>query len=216
MRILLIEDDEAIGSAVQGHIMAAGHAIDWAKTLFQARKYESTGFYELILLDVSLPDGNGIDYLRNRRQSYPTATIVMTARSEISNRIKVLSAGADEYMGKPFSMSELSARIAAVCQDGSLRHRVLATGGLNICLADRRLQRDGEAVDLTAGEWAVLDCLLHRPGVVVSEGTIEGVVYDFSEIDGNAVELCISRLRKKIGRRRIETIPGLGYRLVLN
>ncbi|MBY3179992.1 response regulator transcription factor [Rhizobium leguminosarum] len=218
MRILLIENDEAIGSAVQYCMIADGHEIDWVKTLSQARKHESTGSYELILLDNSLPDGNGIDYLRNRRRLNSAPTIVMTSHTEISDRIKALGAGADDYVSKPFSMNELSARIgAAVCKRGYLQHRAFEIAGLIIVPFDRRLSRDGRAVDLTPGEWSVLDCLLEQPGAVVSEGTIADALCSLdSEVGSNAAELYICRLQKMIGERQIETIPGLGYRLVLS
>ncbi|AVC52572.1 response regulator transcription factor [Rhizobium leguminosarum bv. viciae] len=218
MRILLIENDEAIGSAVQYRMIADGHEIDWVKTLSEARKHECTGSYEMILLDNSLPDGNGIDYLRNRRRLNSAPTIVMTSHTEISDRIKVLGAGADDYMGKPFSMNELSARIgAAVCKLEYLRHRAFEIAGLIIVPCDRRLSRDGRAVDLTAAEWSVLDCLLEQPGALVSDDTIVDALCSLdSEIGSNVAELYICRLQKKIGERQIETIPGLGYRLVLS
>jgi two-component system OmpR family response regulator len=130
--------------------VADSHSIDWAKTLSQAREYENTGAYELILLDVSLPDGNGIDFLNNRRPPNSTPAIVMTSRSQISSPIMGLSAGAADYMGKPFSMSEISARIgAAVCKREYIGNKVLEIAGLIVIPSERRLYQAEKAVDLT-------------------------------------------------------------------
>ncbi|NEI96223.1 response regulator [Rhizobium leguminosarum] len=171
MRILLIEDDEAIGGAVEYYMRAGGLAIDWAKTLSQAREYQSKGTYQLILLDVSLPDGSGIDYLRNSGARTPT--IVMTGPREI-DRINALNAGADFCMGKPFSMCELSNCIdVAVACHGIHLPQAIEIADSRIVMSSRRFYRDGKVVDLTAAEWLVLDSLLHRLGAAVSEDIIE-------------------------------------------
>lgn len=218
MRILLIEDDKAIGSAVREHVAAGGHAVDWAETLSIARDCTAVVPYELILLDIHLPDGNGIDYLREMpKRLDSTLVIILTARDQISDRIEGLNAGADDYLVKPFDLGELSARIHAVARrHGQVPEPIYSLGTLSIQSAERRLDRDGQAVYLTAREWAVLDCLLRRPGTVVSKGKIEDALYSFgSEIASNTVEVYVSRLRKKIGADRIATVRGIGYRLVV-
>ncbi|GLS37758.1 hypothetical protein GCM10010869_33520 [Mesorhizobium tianshanense] len=216
MRILLIEDDKAIGSAVREHAAADGHAVDWARTLSTARDYAAVASYGLVLLDLHLPDGNGIDYLREmRKRLNATPVIILTARDQISDRIDGLNAGADDYLVKPFDLGELSARIHAVARRYGLRPEPkFSIGTLTIVPAERRVDRDGQAVDLTAREWAVLDSLLHRSGAIVSKTQIEDALYSFgSEIASNAVEVYVSRLRKKIGADRIATVRGVGYRL---
>ncbi|GLS32306.1 two-component system, OmpR family, response regulator [Mesorhizobium albiziae] len=218
MRILLIEDDKAIGSAVREHAAAGGHAVDWARTLSTARDYAAVAPYGLVLLDLHLPDGNGIDYLREMRDRLDaTPVIILTARDQISVRIEGLNAGADDYLVKPFDLGELSARIHAVARRYGLRPEpIFSLGTLTIVPAERRVDRDGQTVDLTAREWAVLDSLLRRPGAIVSKTQIEDALYSFgSEIASNAVEVYVSRLRKKIGADRIATVRGVGYRLAV-
>ena len=216
MRILLIEDDKAIGSAVRDHAAADGHAVDWAKCLSAARDYAAVARYGLVLLDLHLPDGNGIDYLcEMRKRPDATPLIILTARDQISDRIEGLNAGADDYLVKPFALGELSARIHAVARRYGLRPvPSLSLGTLTVVPAERRVDRDGQAVDLTAREWAVLDSLIHRPGAIVSKTQIEDALYSFgSEVASNAVEVYVSRLRKKLGADRIATVRGVGYRL---
>lgn len=215
MRILLVEDDKAIGIAVRDHATADNHAVDWAKSLASARDHAAVATYGLVLLDLQLPDGNGITYLRDMRaRSDVTPVIVLTARDQISDRIEGLNAGADDYLVKPFDLGELSARIHAVARRYA-NHGApsLTFGRLTIRPADRLVELDGTTVELTAREWSVLDSLLRRPGLLVSKTQLEEALYEFgAEIESNAVEVYISRLRKKIGVDQIATVRGVGYR----
>lgn len=217
MRILLVEDDKAIGGAVKDHASSNGHAVDWAKTLAEAEEFVSVVAYELVLLDLHLPDGNGLGFLqalRNRASAVPV--IVLTARDQISDRIAGLNAGADDYLVKPFNLHELSARIHAVTRRyGQNAQPRLAIGPLAIALAERIITRDDHRVDLTAREWAVLDRLLYRQGAVVSKAQIEDALYELgAEVESNTVEVYVSRLRKKLGTEIITTVRGVGYRIV--
>jgi len=218
MRILLVEDDEALGSAVREHAEADGHAVDWAKDLAEARHCASVVAYELTLLDILLPDGNGVNYLREMgKKLHSTPVIAMTALDSTSQKIEVLDAGADDYVVKPFDLDELCARIRAVARRrGCYEEPTHTVGALTIHSAERRLHRAGQDVYLTSREWAVLDCLLRRSGTVVPKAKIEDALYCFgSEIESNTVEVYVHRLRKKIGGDRIATERGLGYRLVI-
>ncbi|SFT84306.1 response regulator transcription factor [Mesorhizobium sp. YR577] len=215
MRILLIEDDKAIGGAVRDHAVADSHAVDWATTLAAARDHARATSYGLMLLDLQLPDGDGVSFLRDlRRDGDITPVIVLTARDQISSRIDGLNAGADDYLVKPFDLGELAARIHAVARRyGQSPEPALTFGALQIAPAERRIARDGEAMDLTAREWSVLDSLLSRKGSIVSKAQIEDALYAFgAEIESNAVEVYISRLRKKLGAECIVTVRGVGYR----
>jgi two-component system OmpR family response regulator len=215
MRILLVEDDKAIGGAVRDHATADSHAVDWVTTLADARDGAKAAAYGLILLDLLLPDGSGISFLRDlRRNSDKTPVIILTARDQISDRIEGLNAGADDYLVKPFDLGELSARIHAVARRyGQSPEPVLTFGALSIAPAERRVEFDGEVMELTAREWSVLDCLLSRRGSIVSKAQIENALYAFgAEIESNAVEVYVSRLRKKLGAERIATVRGVGYR----
>lgn len=215
MRILLVEDDAAIGGAVRDHAAADGHAVDWAKTLAAANDYAAVATYGLVLLDLQLPDGNGVDFLRSLRgRSDETPVIVLTARDQISDRIGGLNAGADDYLVKPFNLTELSARIHAVMRRyANHASPSLAFGSLTVRLAERHADLDGKVLDLTAREWSILESLLRRPGSLVSKAQLEEALYEFgAEIESNAVEVYVSRLRKKLGAEKIATVRGVGYR----
>lgn len=222
MRVLLIEDDDTIGSAVRDHIAAAGHGVDWARSLADAHDCLAVVAYDLILLDLGLPDGHGLDLLRALRAGAidgpvqtdaRTPVVIVSARDQITERIEGLNAGADDYLVKPFDLSELSARFAAVTrrsagQASPARH----FGGVAIDFAHRSIQRDGKPVQITAREWAVLERLTRTPNARVSKSEIEDSLYEFgAEVESNTVEVYISRLRKKLGRDFVTTLRGIGY-----
>ncbi|MGZ9719745.1 response regulator transcription factor [Rhizobium miluonense] len=216
MRILLVEDDDTIGSAVRDHIAADSHAVDWVKNLADASEVTSAVNYGLVLLDLQLPDGSGIDFLKRlRRKPDETPVIILTARDQISDRIEGLNSGADDYLVKPFSLGELTARILAVARRyiGSPQPTI-RFADLEIDQPQRRVRLEGKDIVLTGREWAVLDLLVARPGAIVSKDKIEEALYAFgSEIESNTVEVYVSRLRKKIGKDRIRTARGVGYSL---
>lgn len=216
MRILLIEDDEILGSAVRDQVIADGHAVDWARRLGDAGEHVKLIAYDLILLDLMLPDGAGLDFLHKLRTSGSvTPVIILTAHDQISIRIAGLNAGADDYLAKPFDLSELSARIAAVSRRYAGNPNPLITlGDLEIDNAARSIYRAGRPITLTAREWALFEALLQQPGATLSKTSLEDRLYDFTaEVGSNTIEVHISRLRKKLGAAAIETIRGVGYRL---
>lgn len=216
MRVLLIEDTVGLGQAVREQIAEDGHAVDWAQCLAEARASVRTTTYELLLLDLMLPDGSGLDFLRQRRAAGDaTPVIILTARDQIAERIAGLNAGADDYLVKPFDLSELSARVAAVARRYSGNpNPLLQLGDLQIDLADHTIMRGESAVALTAREWALFEAFIQRPGALLSKSQLEERLYEFgAEIESNTIEVYISRLRKKLGRALIETVRGMGYRL---
>lgn len=216
MRILLVEDDEALGGAVQEHARADGHAVDWMRCLSDAEHSVRSTPYDLILLDLMLPDGRGLDFLSQRRVAGDTTpVIILTARDQISDRIAGLNAGADDYLVKPFDLSELSARIAAVARRYTGNpNPLIELGELEIDLAARSVYRVGRPVNLTAREWSIFEALLQRPGAILSKAQLEDRVYAFdAEVESNTIEVHVSRLRKKLGHDIIETVRGIGYRL---
>lgn len=217
MRVLLIEDDHGLGEAVRDHIAGEGHAVDWVRRLGDADAAMAGVGFELILLDLNLPDGRGLDFLRAlRRKGETTPVIILTAMDQISWRIDGLNAGADDYLVKPFDLSELTARLAAVARRYSGNpNPIIVRGSIEIDLAHRMITRDGVAAEVTAREWAVLERLLRRPGAVVSKSQLEDTLYEFgAEVESNAVEVYVSRLRRKLGAELISTVRGLGYRIV--
>jgi two-component system OmpR family response regulator len=216
MRILLIEDELALGEAVRDHIAAASHAVDWVMRLDDAEAALRAVEYGLVLLDLHLPDGNGLDLLRQiRRADDARPVIILTARDQIRDRIAGLNAGADDYLVKPFDLDELEARVAAVARRyAGNPNPVFRLGDIEIDQAARRLTRSGQPIDLTSREWAVLEQLLRRPNGIVAKERIEEALYSFGdEIESNAIEVHVSRMRKKLGRNAIVTVRGVGYRL---
>ncbi len=216
MRILLVEDDTVLGAAVRDQIAAGGQSVDWVTRLDAARSAMAGAAYDLVLLDLMLPDGRGIGFLKTlRARGDVTPVIILTALDQVSDRIEGLNAGADDYLVKPFDLTELSARIGSVARRYTGNpNPIISHGPLEIDLAARTIRRDGRPVQLTAREWALFEAFLARPGQLLSKAQLEEKLYTFdAEIESNTIEVHVSRLRKKLGAGVIETERGLGYRL---
>jgi two-component system OmpR family response regulator len=216
MRTLLVEDDAVLGAAVRDQLAGDGHSVDWVTRLDSARDAMAGAAHDLILLDLMLPDGRGVVFLKSLRTAgNVTPVIILTALDQVSDRIEGLKAGADDYLVKPFDLDELSARIGSVARRYSGNpNPIIRIGTLEMDIARRSVRREGRPVQLTAREWALLDAFLARPGQLLSKNQLEEKLYDFdSEIESNTIEVHVSRLRKKLGSALIETERGLGYRL---
>ena len=216
MRILLIEDDTILGAAVRDQIAADGYTVDWVSRLDAAADALATTVYDLVLLDLILPDGRGIPFLKTLRgRGDVTPVIILTALDQVSDRIEGLNAGADDYLVKPFDLAELSARIGSVARRYTGNpNPIIRHGPLEIDLAARSVMKEGKKIVLTAREWVLFEAFLQRPGQLLSKAQLEERLYSFdTEIDSNAIEVHVSRLRKKLGAKIIETERGLGYRL---
>jgi two-component system, OmpR family, response regulator len=216
MRVLLIEDDAALGAAIRDQIAADGHSVDWMTRLDQARDALAAATYDLVLLDLMLPDGLGIPFLKTlRARGDVTPVIILTALDQVTDRIAGLNAGADDYMVKPFDLAELSARIGSVARRYTGNpNPIVALGPITIDLAGRSVRVDGKPVVLTAREWVLFEAFVQRPGQLLSKAQLEERLYSFdAEVESNAIEVHVSRLRKKLGASVIETERGLGYRL---
>jgi two-component system OmpR family response regulator len=216
MRVLLIEDDTTLGAAVRDQIAAEGHAVDWALRLDAASDHLAAAPYDLVLLDLMLPDGRGLPWLaRLRARGDATPVIILTALDAVSDRIAGLDAGADDYLVKPFHLAELSARLKAVARRyAGNPNPLIEIGDVAVDLAARWATRAGLAVNLTAREWALFDALARRPGQVISKARLDETLYAFgAEVESNAIEAHVSRLRRKLGGGIVETVRGVGYRL---
>jgi two-component system OmpR family response regulator len=216
MRILLIEDDKVIGAAVVEQLESDGHSVDWAMRLDAAADAFASAAFDLLLLDLMLPDGRGISFLKTlRKAGSKVPVMILTALDQISDRIEGLNAGADDYLVKPFDLAELSARIGAVARRYSGNpNPVLVLQGLTIDTAARSVTRDGKAIPLTAREWVLFEAFVQKPSQLLSKAQLEERLYSFDrDIESNTIEVHISRLRKKLGAGVITTERGLGYRL---
>lgn len=215
MRILLIEDDRVLGAAMRDHLQSAGHATDWMERLDDARLALDSVPYELVLLDLNLPDGRGLDLLKALRAGGNSVPVIITtAQDQIAVRIEGLNSGADDYLVKPFDLSELVARIAAVTRRYGNSPPEILVGEVVIDLSRRQARIGADAEPLTAREWAIVERLLLRRGAIVTRAELEESLYAFgAEIESNAVEVYMSRLRKKLGRDFVRTVRGLGYQV---
>jgi two-component system OmpR family response regulator len=215
--VLLVEDDHVLGAAIRDHVLSAGHAVDWVQRIDDSRLSLAGVPYELVLLDLGLPDGRGLDLLRELRAAgNAVPVIITTAQDQVAVRVEGLNAGADDYLVKPFDLAEMSARIAAVARRyGGNPSPKVTSAGVTVDLAHRTASTNGRAISLTAREWAVVERLLSRQGAIVTKAEIENSLYAFgAEIESNAVEVYVSRLRKKLGREFVQTVRGLGYQVL--
>ena len=218
MRFLLVEDNLDLARSVVDRLRLDGHAVDCAGTLSDARDCLAAAPYDLILLDISLPDGDGRDFLRaERRLGRDTPIIVMTARAEVSDRVNVLDLGADDYVTKPFDFAELEARCRAVLRRrGAALQTVQHFAGLTFNPLNASLGVGNELRELRNRELRLLEILLAAPERIFSKDQICDRLFSYAEsVTDNAIEVYIGRLRKKIegSEARIETIRGIGYRL---
>ena len=213
MQILLIEDDIDLGQAVAEHLEDAGHRVHWVKRLAHASDWLAVHVPDLLLLDLGLPDGDGLAALTRWRQAgMHLPALVLTARVQVADRIAGLRSGADDYLVKPFDLDELLARIDAVMRRTTAS--APAADGLRLDAARRCALRGSETIELTAMEWAVLERMARHPGHVFSRADLEDGLIDagLSDSHSNSLEVIISRLRKKLGAQAIHTQRGLGYR----
>lgn len=215
MRLLLLEDDAILGDGLAEFLRSEGHVVDWFQRLLDVQVLQGEP-YDVLLVDWQLPDGSGLDWIRQRRaRGDATPIIMMTARDLLSDRIKGLDTGADDYMVKPFAPEELVARLRALQRRsvGTATSRI-RLGELEVDLTAKAVFREGARVDLTQREWQVLEALLQRGGRVVSKNDLEALMLGMGgELASNSLEVHISRLRRKLGADVIETVRGLGYRV---
>lgn len=214
MRILLVEDDTMIGESVLDALRAEHYAVDWVKDGEMAQTALHTQTYDLVLLDLGLPRRDGMAVLRSMRShKFRTPVLIATARDSVQQRIEGLDAGADDYVLKPYDLDELLARIRALLRRASGRAEpIYEHRGVSINPATREVSVGGQPVLLSAREWAVLEPMLARPGLVLSRAQLEEKLYGWNdEISSNAVEVYIHGLRKKLGAELIQNVRGVGY-----
>ena len=214
MRLLLVEDDTMIGEALLDLLRGEHYAVDWVRDGEMADTALRAHRYDLMLLDLGLPRRDGLEVLRSlraRRDNVPV--LVATARDAVGDRVAGLDAGADDYVVKPYDMTELLARIRALIRRRAGHGEpVFAHKGVTLNPATHEATLNGQAVALSAREWAVIEPLIARPGVLLSRAQLEEKLYSWKDdISSNAVEVYVHGLRKKLGAGLIQTVRGLGY-----
>ncbi|HYC08369.1 MAG TPA: response regulator transcription factor [Steroidobacteraceae bacterium] len=216
MRLLLVEDDRMIGEAIRAGLKREGFTVDWVHDALAAAQVLRSDPFELMLLDLGLPGGDGLKLLKTLRGRGETLPVlIITARDAVSDRVAGLDAGGDDYLTKPFDLDELAARIRALLRRRAGRSSP-AIEHLGVVLepATHRVTQEGAEVALSPREFALLQLLLERPGAILSRTQIEERLYGWGEeVESNAVEVHIHGLRRKLGAQFILTVRGVGYRV---
>lgn len=214
MRVLLVEDDQMLGSAVAQALRDASYAVDWMQDgALASSALEHHGF-ELVVLDLGLPGCDGLDVLRRLRdRGDATPVLVITARDGVDQRVEGLDVGADDYLGKPFAVRELLARLRALMRrSAGVTSSVLNNGVIRLELATKMACVDGSEFAMSHREFALLQALMLRPGAVWSRAQLEQTIYGWGEeVESNAVDVIIHGLRRKLGSNRIRNVRGMGW-----
>lgn len=214
MRVLLVEDDSMMADATKIGLVQAGYRVDWVENAEDADLALSTTAYDAVVLDVNLPGMSGVEALTQwRKASNGVPVLLLTARGLMAQKIEGFSAGADDYLVKPFELDELLARLHALIRRSYGRtQNTITHGDLVLYPEGKTLQRNGVTVPLSAREFAILSILFTHRGKILSKIDIEEKLYGWDmEVESNTVEVHVSHLRKKIGSDVIRTIRGLGY-----
>jgi len=216
MRILVVEDDDILRDGLEVGLRSAGFSVETVASLADARAGLAAGRFDVIVLDLMLPDGSGLDLLNEiRRSGSDDPVLLLTARDKVEDRIAGLDHGADDYLVKPFDLDELAARLRALVRRVNGRAQAyLIWDHIQIVPATMELSVSGTPVSVSRREFAVLQSLMESPTVIQSKRALEEKLYGWQEeIESNAIEVHIHHLRQKVGRDAIETVRGLGYRM---
>jgi len=222
VRLLLVEDTEDVANAIVASFERHGHAVDHVLTRAGAEDALAVQDYDLVILDIQLPDGSGVDVLRGlRARGLATPVLMLTARLDVEDRVEALDIGADDYLMKPFDLRELEARVRALVRRNSgVRTGILEYGDLAVDPAGRSASVTGTPLSLTRREFSVLEVLISNRGrVMPKERLFEKLfAFDAEDVGLNAIELYVGRLRRKLDASRvsIRTLRGLGYQLVVD
>jgi two-component system OmpR family response regulator len=218
MRVLLVEDEAALATPLKQTLTEAGYAVDWVGNGRDAWALGGTQAFDAVVLDLGLPVMDGLSVLKRwRSEGMAAPVLILTARDQWHDKVAGIDAGADDYLTKPFHTEELLARVRALIRRAQgLASPTLVCGALTLDTRSGRVTLGGHPVALTSHEYKVLAYLMHRPGAVVSRAELTEHIYaqDFDR-DSNTIEVFVGRLRKKLPAELIETVRGLGYRLVV-
>jgi DNA-binding response OmpR family regulator len=213
MRLLIVEDDIALAEGVKQNLIQHGYSVDHFDLAASALEASSQVDYALIILDLGLPDVDGLTFLKKYRENHNTPVIILTARDGIENKIEGLDLGADDYLAKPFDQTELQARIRALLRRShGNSNNIITLGELSLDLNRRVVTFHNEIINLSRRELNLLEVLLQNQGKVMTRFSLEQTLYSWDDdIESNALEVHIHNLRKKIDKKLIKTIRGVGY-----
>ena len=214
MRILIVEDDKIIGDGLVQCLLMDNYAVDWVETKESAETALLTTPYDLLLLDIGLPDGSGLDVLKKlRRDKNDVPVLILTAYDETPHKVEGLDAGADDYLVKPFDLDELCARIRALQRRASGRGTPLfKSANIILAPATHKVTQAGETVRLGPKEFAILQTLMEKPGLILSKAQIQDKLYGWNmETESNTIEVHIHGIRRKLGKSAVITVRHVGY-----
>jgi len=216
MRILVVEDDPVLSDGLKVGLGLYGATLDIVSSCADGDAALAADAFDALVLDLMLPDGSGLDLLAAlRSRGDRTPVLLLTALDEVADRIRGLDAGADDYLGKPFDLEELAARVRAISRRNEGRAAPQTSyNGVTLNPARLTVTANGACIGLSRREFAVLAALMDRPGTVLSKNDLEAKLYGWQEeVESNTVEVHVHKLRTKIGRAKIETLRGIGYRM---
>jgi DNA-binding response OmpR family regulator len=218
MNLLLVEDDLPLGSSLQQLLCGAGYPTVWVRTAADAKRFLESETFNLVLLDIVLPDQSGLMVLQwMRARNLLTPTMMLTARDSVNDRVNGLDGGADDYLPKPFAVPELLSRVRALLRrEGNQKSAMWQIGIIEIDTVRRRVSVDGAEIALSKREFDLLCALAQEPGKVMTRAHLERTAPNGNDAESNALDVHIHNLRKKLGAARIETVRGVGYALELN
>lgn len=215
IRVLFVEDDFMIGESTHILLQHEGFDVDWVHSGLQALDSLARHDYQLVLLDLGLPELEGLEVLRRIRQNSQIAVVIITARDGVKDRVKGLGQGADDYLVKPYEFEELMARIEAVLrrtQPAMLTQEYYEIADIRLYPATHRLFKNQQEIELSNKEWAILEPMMMHPNQIFSKSHLEQKLYDWqSDVSSNTIEVYVHHLRQKLGKDLIRTVRGLGY-----
>ena len=221
MKVLIVEDQQRLGSFLEQGLKECTYTVTWVRTCKDARDALADSAYDVIVLDLGLPDGDGIDLLRQWRTSgFNEPVLILSARDTVADRIQGLDVGADDYLPKPFSFEELLARVRSLVRRQSVvKQVVLEHRGIKVDLISHTVQLNGQPLDLTSREYALLEIFMQNPGRILTRTLISEKIWaSHYDVDTNLLDVYMSRLRAKLetspGNPLFKTVRGVGYQLL--